>query len=137
MSRVSVTWVEKSQYVGNDSNKHSIVMSSQDEQNSTGSKPSDLLLLALGGCAGVDLVEILRKSRQKIIGLEMVITGEQNADPPWAYHAIHMQITVRGQKLSEQAAQRAIDLAVNKYCSVAATIRATAPITTSYELIEE
>lgn len=137
MSVVSVTWVEKGQYVGNDSNKHSIVMSSQDEENRTGCKPSDLLLLALGGCAAVDLIEILHKSRQKVIGLQMVITGEQDADPPWTYRQIHMQVILRGQKLAELAVQRAIDLAVNKYCSVAATIRATASITTSYELLEE
>lgn len=63
MSEVTVTWVEKAQYVGVDSNKHGIVMSDQNEENRTGSKPSDLLLLAVGGCAGVDLIEILQKQR--------------------------------------------------------------------------
>jgi putative redox protein len=137
MSEVSVTWVEKGQYVGVDSGKHGIVMSAQNEENKTGCKPSDLLLLALGGCAGVDLIEILHKSRQKVAGLQMQVSGEQNADPPWAFNKIHLKVIVRGQKLSEQAVQRAIGLAVEKYCSVAATIRATAPIATSYELIEE
>jgi putative redox protein len=137
MSEVTVTWVEKVQYVGVDSNKHGIVMSAQNEENRTGSKPSDLLLLALGGCAGVDLIEILQKQRQKVIGLQMHISGEQNADPPWAFNKIHMEIVLRGKGLSAQAVERAIDLAVNKYCSVAATIRACAPITTSFRLVEE
>lgn len=137
MSEVTVTWVEKQQYVGTDSVKHAIVMSAQNDENKTGAKPSDLLLLALGGCAGVDLIEILQKQRQKVIGLQMHIAGEQNADPPWAYNRIHMEIVVRGAGLSAAAVERAIDLAVNKYCSVAATIRPTAPITTSFRLVEE
>jgi putative redox protein len=137
MSDVTVTWVEKVQYVGVDSNRHAIVMSAQNEENKTGCKPSDLLLLALGGCAGVDLIEILTKQRQKVTGLQMVISGEQNADPPWAYNKIHMQVVVRGKALSASAVERAVDLAVNKYCSVAATIRACAPITTSFRLVEE
>ena len=137
MSDVTVTWVEKQQYVGVDSSKHSIVMSAQNDENKTGSKPSDLLLLALGGCAGVDLIEILQKQRQKVAGLQMHISGEQNADPPWAFTKIHMEVVVRGRGLSASSVERAIDLAVNKYCSVAATIRAAAPITTSFRLVEE
>jgi putative redox protein len=137
VSDVTVTWVEKVQYVGVDSNKHGIVMSAQNEDNKTGSKPSDLLLLALGGCAGVDLIEILQKQRQRVLGLQMHISGEQDADPPWAFNKIHMEVVVRGRLLSAAAVERAIDLAVNKYCSVAATIRAAAPISTSFRLVEE
>ena len=137
MADVTVTWVEKQQYVGVDSSKHSIVMSAQNDENKTGSKPSDLLLLALGGCAGVDLIEILHKQRQKVSGLQLHISGEQNADPPWAFTKIHMEVIVRGKPLTTAPVERAVDLAVNKYCSVSATIRATAPITTSIRLIEE
>ena len=77
MSEVKVTWVEKQQFVGTDSGRHSIVMSAHNEENTTGSKPSDLLLLALGGCASVDLVDILRKQRQKVHGVQVVVSGEQ------------------------------------------------------------
>ena len=136
MSQVSVTWVEKVQFVGVDSSSHSIVLSAQDEENKTGNKPSDLLLLALGGCAGLDMIGILQKQRQDVLGLQLVITGNQNADPPWAFNAIHVEFIIRGRKLSAQPVERAIDLAINKYCSVAATISATAPITTSYKLVE-
>jgi len=137
VAEVTVTWVEKQQYVGVDSSKHSIVMSSQNEENRTGSKPSDLLLVALGGCASVDLIEILHKQRQKVSGLQLIISGEQNADPPWAFNKIHMDVVVRGRGLTAAPVERAVDLAVNKYCSVAATIRASAPITTSIRLVED
>lgn len=137
MAEVTVTWVEKQQFVGVDSSKHAIVMSAQNEENKTGAKPSDLLLLALGGCASVDLIEILHKQRQKVSGVQLVISGEQNADPPWMFTKIHMEVVVRGKGLTATPVERAVDLAVNKFCSVAATIRATAPISTSIRLIEE
>ena len=66
---VSVKWVEKRQFVGTDSSKHSVVMSSQDEENSTGMKMSELMLVALGGCTSYDVVGILEKKRQKVTGL--------------------------------------------------------------------
>lgn len=136
MSEVKVTWVEKQQFVGTDSGRHSIVMSAHNEDNTTGSKPSDLLLLALGGCASVDLVDILHKQRQKVHGVQVHVKGHQQQEAPWTFTAIDVEIVVRGQGLSGPAVERAIDLSINKYCSVAATIRATAPITTSYKLVE-
>ena len=136
MSDVKVTWVEKQQFVGTDSGRHSIVMSAHNEENTTGSKPSDLLLLAVGGCASVDLVDILRKQRQKVHGVQAIVSGEQNKEAPWAFTKIHVEFIVRGQALSAAAVERAIDLSINSYCSVAATIRPAAPITTSYKLVE-
>jgi len=137
VGQVTVTWVQGQQFVGTDSSRHSVVMSTQDADNATGSKPSDLLLLALGGCAGVDLVGILQKQRQKVSRLHMAITGEQDNDPPWTFRQIHIEVVIQGKALSAQAVERALGLAVDKYCSVAATIRGTARITTSYRLIEE
>jgi len=136
MSDITVTWVEKEQFVGVDSRKHGIVLSSQNEENGTGSKPSDLLLIALGGCAAVDLIGILQKQRQKVAHLKITLRGEQESEPPWTFTGIHMEVVVEGSQLSAAAVERAIALSVDKYCSVAATIRATAPITTSYRLIE-
>ncbi len=136
MSEVKVTWVEKQQFVGTDSGKHSIVMSAHNEENATGSKPSDLLLLAVGGCASVDLVDILHKQRQKVHGVQVSVGGEQLPEAPWTFTKIHIEFTVRGQDLAAPAVERAIDLSVNKYCSVASTVKAAAPITTSFKLVE-
>ncbi len=136
-SPVTVTWVEKEQFIGIDTKNHSIVLSSQNEENGTGSKPSDVMLIALGACAGVDLIGILQKQRQRVNDLKILVSGEQLPDPPWTFTSIHMEVIIRGVKLSATAVERAIELAVNKYCSVASTICATAPVTTGYKLIEE
>jgi putative redox protein len=134
---VHVTWVQKRQFVGSDSSKHSVVMSSQDEENGTGMKPSDLLLVGLGGCTGYDVVDILLKKRQELTGLEVLVTSEQDAEPPWPYRKIHIHYILRGKGLREKAVQDAIALSEEKYCSVAATVRGVAELTQEYTIVEE
>ena len=134
---VRVTWVQKRQFVGTDQSKHSVVMSSQDKENGTGMSPSQLLLVGLAGCTGYDVVDILQKKRQHLTGLEVVVTGEQDADPPWTYRKIHVHYVVRGKDLREKAVRDAIELSEEKYCSVAATVRGMAEITQEYTIVEE
>jgi len=134
---VQVTWVEKRQFVGTDGSKHSVVMSSQDEENGVGMSPSQLLMVALGGCTSYDVVSILEKKRQKLTGLKVTVTGEQDSDAPWAYRKIHVHYAVRGKELKEKAVRDAIELSESKYCSVAATVRETAEITFDYEIISD
>ena len=132
-----VKWLEKRQFVGVDSSKHSVVMSSQDEENGVGMSPSQLLLVSLGGCTAYDVVGILKKKRQLLTGLEITVTGEQEHRPPWTYRSIHLHYEVRGKGLREKAVRDAIELSEQKYCSVAATIRASAEITQEYTIVEE
>ena len=132
---VQVTWVQNEQFVGTDSTNHSIVLSTG--KDGTGAKPSDMLLVALGACAGVDVVGILVKKRQKLSGLQIQVDGQQDADPPWAFRKIHVEYIVRGRGISEKAVQQAVELSEEKYCSVAATIRGAAEITSSYQIVED
>jgi putative redox protein len=127
-------WVQGGQFVGVDSTKHSVVLSTGAE--GIGVKPSDMLLVALAACSAVDVVSILEKKRQLMAGLEILVNGEQDAEPPWAFRTIHLTYRVRG-RVSEKAVQQAVDLSEEKYCSVAATLRGVAKITHSVEMIEE
>ena len=132
-----VMWLGKQQYVGVDSSKHSVVLSAQDEENGTGMNPSDLLLVSLGGCAAYDVVSILQKKRQRLTGLEITITGEQDEEPPWTFRRIHVQYSVCGRGLREKAVRDAVRLSEEKYCSVAATLRGTVEITHDCVIIED
>ncbi len=134
---ISVKWLEKLQFVGTDSTKHSVVMSAQDEENGVGMSPSQLVLVGLGGCTGYDVVGILKKKRQQLTGLEITVTGEQEADPPWPYRKIHLHYEVRGKGLREKAVRDAIEISEQKYCSVAATLRGIAEITYDYTIVED
>ena len=132
-----VVWLEKQQFVGVDSTQHSVVLSAHDEENGTGISPSDLLLLALGGCTSYDVVNILTKKRERLTGLEVVVTGEQDEDPPWTFREIRVQYRVRGKGLREKAVYDAIRLSEEKYCSVAATLRGTVEITYDVSIEQE
>jgi len=136
MSAVELTWTQKLQFVGTDSTQHAIVLSAPDEENSTGVKPSDLLLLALGGCTAVDVVEILRKKRQQLTGLTVRVTGEQDAEPPWAFRRIHVVYEVRGRNLAPQAVEQAVALSEEKYCSVRATLEGQVELTREVRIEE-
>ncbi len=132
----TITWLKRRQFVGTDGTGHSVVLSSQDEENGVGMSPSQLLLVSLAGCTAYDVVSILEKKRQTLTGLEIKVTGEQDGEPPWTYRKIHMEFLVRGDGLSEKAVRDAIELSEGKYCSVAATLRGTVEITYEYTIVD-
>lgn len=135
MGIATVKWIEGKQFVGIDSTHHSVVLSTPDE--GVGIKPSELLLIALASCSAVDVVEILAKKRMTLTHLEISSSAEQDQDPPWTFRKIHLHFKIGGKNLTEKAVEQAIQLSEEKYCSVAATIRATTQITTDFEIMAE
>jgi putative redox protein len=131
---VRVKWSEAKQFVGTDGGKHSIVISSHDEENHTGMRPSDLLLLGLASCSAVDIVNILNKKRLDFQSLEVEVTSKQDEEPPWTFRKIHLLYQVRGSNLTEKAVEQAIKLSLEKYCSVASTVSGKAKITHDYQI---
>src|SRR5213595_3122260 len=99
--------------------------------------PMELLLLALGSCTGVDVISILKKKRQQVTDYRIEVSGERREEFPRSYTRLNGKHIVRGRGLSEPAVARAIELSDQKYCSVAATLRGSAEILTSYEILEE
>lgn len=135
MGSAVVKLLEGKKFVGIDSTNHSVVISTPDE--GVGMKPSDLLLVALASCTAVDVVEILSKKRTPLSSLEISATSEQEQDPPWTFRKIHLHYKLSGKGLKEKDVEQAIHLSEEKYCSVAATIRATAEITYDFEIVAE
>jgi putative redox protein len=98
--------------------------------------PMEMLLVAVGACTAVDVISILEKKRQVVIDYRVEVTGERRDEHPRAYTKIRVHHIVYGRNVSEQAVAQAIELSDTKYCSVAATVRPTAEIQTSFEIIE-
>jgi len=119
MASIEVTWIDKQRFVGVDSTGHSVVLTPPSD---VGIKPSDALLLALAGCASIDIVGILRKQRVALDTLRVRVSGEQASTPPWAYQRIHLQVHATGHGLRRSQIERVVDLALNKYCSVRASL---------------
>ncbi len=136
-AEVQVKWLEKRQFVGIDSTRHSVVLSGTGPEDGIGMKPAELLLIALGACSAFDVLDILEKKRQKVTGLEIRVQGEQDPDPPWAFRRIRVIYRVRGRDLSPKAVEDAVRLSEEKYCSVSATVRGVAEITHTIEILEE
>ncbi len=133
MSTATVRWIGGKRFVGIDSTQHSVVLSTPDE--GVGMKPSELLLVALGSCTAVDVVEILAKKRTPLESLEIQVTAEQESDPPWTFRKINVHYILRGAGLTEKAVAQAIELSEEKYCSVSATVKGKAEVTTSFEIL--
>lgn len=131
--------VENMQFIGTADSGHAVVMDAPPSAggNSTGSKPSELLLMAFGGCSGMDVISILRKKKQDVTDLEIHVSGETPETHPHYFTDIHIEYTVTGRKISEEAVQRAIELSLGKYCMVGITIGKAAKITHSYKIIQE
>ncbi len=133
MPTAKVRWVDGMQFVGTDSGGHSVVLSGDDQQS--GVRPSEMLLVALASCTAVDVVEIMAKKRKPLRQLEIVISGERDPDPPWPYRRIEVNYRLSGDDLTEKAVSQAIKLSSEKYCSVAATVRGVAEIETKFEIL--
>jgi putative redox protein len=103
----------------------------------TAVRPTELLLIGLGGCSGMDVVSILKKKKQDIRGLEIAIRGERAESHPRKFTDITIEFIVSGRNISGEAVQRAVDLSMEKYCSVKATLEGCAKITFSYRIVEE
>jgi putative redox protein len=123
-------------FVGISPSGHALVIET-DATRACAPTPMELLLLALGGCTGVDVVSILRKKRERVTGYRIEVRGERRTEHPRAYTRIEVRHVLRGHKLSERAVAQAIKLSDEKYCSVAATLRPAAEIVSSYEIIAE
>lgn len=82
-----------------------------------GVRPMELVLMALGSCASLDLVSILQKQRQEIHNLDVIVHGQRRDEVPQVFTNIHIVFDLKGE-LEEEKVMRAAELAVKKYCSV-------------------
>jgi putative redox protein len=108
-----------------DDNAHKVHIDSSLENGGSnfGARPMQLLLMGLGGCSGIDIVAILKKQRQKIDNFKMSVEGEREADKmPSLWKTIHITFELTGD-IDLDKAKRACQLSMEKYCSVAETLR--------------
>ena len=137
-SSVSLAWQDGFRFDSRDSHGHSLTLDAPQSEGDSfeGFMPGDMLLTALAGCSGIDVVNILARQRQQVDGLEISATGRQSPDPPWAWEDVAIHYTLRGSGLNPRLVKRAIDLSESKYCSIGATIGGVTRVSSTYEIIE-
>lgn len=134
-----VVYVDGMQFVGEAGSGHAIVMDADSTVGgrNTGIRPTELLLVGMGGCSGMDVISILKKKKQAVTGLEIYVRGAKAETYPKRFVRMEIEFVVRGRNISTEAVQRAVDLSMEKYCSVKATLEKSAEIAFSYRIVEE
>lgn len=102
--------------------------------SNAGVRPKELVLLALAGCTGSDVVSILQKKRAGLKDFELNITAETRDEHPQVFTKIHIEYVFYGNELKKEDVERAIELSSTKYCSVQAMLKPTVEITHSYRI---
>jgi len=132
VNSVVVRWDGEHRFDGSRlGSQHSIRM---DADAMTGPGPVDTLLCALAACTGVDVVDILAKRRTPVEGLTIEVKGDRANAVPARLERIHLTYKLRGVGIERVHAERAIELAVTKYCSVRDSLDAKMPVEWTLEL---
>ena len=131
--RAQARWTERFQFEATDNSGHVFLI---DGESKMASSPMELVLAALCGCTGYDVVSILQKKREPFTALEVTAEAEKAPQSPRVYTVIELLYRVRG-KVSRKAVEDAVRLSEEKYCSVSAMLNHTAKITFRIELDEK
>lgn len=127
----SSEWKEGMLFEGRSESGHSITFDATSE-HASGPSPMEAVLAALCGCTSVDVVSILQKKREPITGLTVSATAEQAPSPPRVFTRIHLVYRISG-KVAKKAAEDAVALSKEKYCSVSLMLEKAAEIDYSIE----
>ncbi len=137
--KARIKWVQDVMFVGESETGHAVVLDGAPEigGRNLGMRPMEMLLLGMGGCTAIDVMLILKKSREQVKDCEIELQAQRADTDPKVFTAIHVHFIVTGKGLKEATVKRAIDLSAEKYCSASIMLGKTASITHDYEIREE
>uniref|UniRef100_A0A7C2B8U4 OsmC family peroxiredoxin n=1 Tax=candidate division WOR-3 bacterium TaxID=2052148 RepID=A0A7C2B8U4_UNCW3 len=138
MMEAKVRWTEAMQFVGISGSSHALVMDTGPDHGGkdTAATPMELLLIALAGCTGMDVVSLLKKMRVNFSGLEINVRAERRDEHPRVFTGIELEYVVLGTGIDRAAVQRAVELSQEKYCSVRAMLRPDCPVSFRITILE-
>jgi putative redox protein len=129
---VTVTWDGDQRFDAGRPDRDTIRL---DGSGATGPSPVDALLGSLAACAGIDVAEILAKRRTPASSLTIQVIGERVTTIPKRLKHVTLHFQIAGAGIDRENAERAIDLSINKYCSVRDSLRPDVPIEWTLELV--
>ena len=136
--KATIKWLGGMAFEGLAGSGHSVILDSAPDfgGQDKGVRPMELLLLGLGGCTSIDVMNILQKARQDVTDCVAEIEAERAQDHPKVFTRIHVHFKVIGRGLNEKRVDRAIKLSAESYCSASIMLGKTAKITHGFEIIE-
>lgn len=137
--RARVRQLDGIAFAGKSDSNHWVMMDGPESFGGSdgGSRPKELLLMALGGCTGSDVVSILRKKRVPFDRLEIELEGNVREEHPQVFTDIHIEYVVYGEDVNRADVDRAIELSATKYCAVSAMLKDSVRLTHSYRIESE
>ncbi len=135
--QVRIKWIEPMTFMAETGSGHIVIMDGPPEHGgqNLAARPMEMILVGLGGCSAFDVVKILKKSRQLIEDCQVAIEAERADEIPAVFTKIHLHYLIGGRDLNTKQVQRAIDLSVEKYCSVIKMLRPNVNISYDHELL--
>ena len=136
--KARIKWIEGVSFAGQSESGHTVVMDGPPDSGgkNLGVRPMEMLLSSLGACSSIDVIDILRKMRQPLNDIKVTLNGEREKDKtPALFTDIHVTFNLYGD-LDVDKAKRAVDMSMEKYCSVAKILEKTAKITWETNVLE-
>ncbi|QHS08919.1 OsmC family protein [Sinimarinibacterium sp. NLF-5-8] len=135
--KARVKWNEAMSFVAESDSGHALVMDGSAEigGRNLGPRPMELLLMGVGGCSSIDVMLILKKSRQQVTDCWVELDAARAETEPKVFTRIHLHFVVTGRDLAEAHVKRAVALSAEKYCSASIMLgRGGVTVTHDYEL---
>lgn len=125
-------------FAGKADSNHWVVMDGPEEfgGSNAGTRPKELVLIALGGCTGSDVAAILRKKRVNLKNFFINIEAEVAQEHPQVYTNINIEYVFEGKGIDPKDVERAIELSTTKYCSVSHMLKNSVNITHTYKIVD-
>jgi len=136
--RVEVDWLDGMAFEASGDSGHKVMIDASPDVGgrNKGSRPMEILLMGLGGCSSIDVMLMLKKSRQDVTDCKAVIEAKRADTTPAVFTHIHVNFIVSGRGLNPKHVERAVKLSAEKYCSASIMLAKAVEMTHSFETRE-
>ncbi len=137
--KASILWMKDGQFIAKSDSGHTLIIDGPPDHGgkNLGARPMEMVLMGLGGCTSIDVIDILKKSRQDVTDCVTQLTAERATTIPAVFTSIHIHFVVTGRNLKSKQVERAIELSATKYCSATLMLqKGGVAITHDFEIAE-
>ncbi len=137
--KVRVRWTDHMSFVAETGSGHSVVMDGPPDHGgrNLAARPMEMILVGLGGCSAFDVVHTLNKARQPVKDCQVLLDAQRADSVPAVFTKVHLHFILSGPGLDPGRVKRAVELSVEKYCSVIMMLRESVDITYDYEVLAD
>jgi len=137
--KANIRWIKDAQFIAESESGHTLIIDGPPDHGgrNLGARPMEMVLIGLGGCTSIDVIDILKKSRQDVTDCVTQLTAERASTIPAVFTKIHIHFVVTGRQLKTRQVERAIELSATKYCSATLMLqRGGVEVTHDFEIID-